>query len=273
VTEAGHRLDGYDAEVRLHDELLRRACGVRVRDHVLDIGCGSGQTTCGAARMARAGSALGIDVSASAIERARELARPQQVPNVTFECADAQVHRFPQERFDLAMSRFGTMFFDDPVAAFANVGRALRPAGRLVMMVWQAPERNEWEMAIRGALAGAGEPGAVEPGGAETGAVAYAGQDAFSLADPPAVTGILEAAGFAHIGFADVHEPVYYGPDVAAALDWVRGFSSTRQALSRLDPAAAARALGRLRQTLAAHLRGDGVWFDSRAWIVTARRH
>jgi SAM-dependent methyltransferase len=259
VTEAGHHLSGYDAEVRLHDKLLRRACGVRVSDHVLDIGCGLGQTTCEAARAARAGSALGIDVSAPAIERARELAGRQQLPNVTFECADAQVHRFPRERFDLAMSRFGTMFFDDPVAAFANVAQALRPAGRLVMMVWQAPESNEWEVAIRRALAGAGEPGAA----------ASAGQDAFSLADPAAVTGILDAAGFAVVGFVDVHEPVYYGPDVAAAIDWVGGFSCTKQALSRLDPAASAAALGRLREMLAAHLRDDGVWFDSRAWIVT----
>jgi SAM-dependent methyltransferase len=262
VTEAGHHLSGYDAEVRLHDELLRRACGVRDSDHVLDIGCGLGQTTCEAARTARAGSALGIDISASAIERARELAGPQQLANVTFECGNAQVHGFPPERFDLAMSRFGTMFFDDPVAAFANVGRALRPAGRLVMMVWQAPERNEWEVAIRRALAGAGEPGAA----------ASAGLDAFSLADPAAVTGILDAAGFADIGFADVREPVFYGPDVDAALDWVCGFLGTKEALSRLDPAAAAGALGRLREMLAAHRSDDGVCFDSRAWIVTAHR-
>ncbi len=70
----------------------------------------------------------------------------------------------------------------------------------------------------------------------------------------------------------DVHEPVYYGPDVSAALDWVRGFASTRDALNRLDPADAARAVGRLREMLAAHLSGDGVWFDSRAWIIAARR-
>jgi hypothetical protein len=69
-----------------------------------------------------------------------------------------------------------------------------------------------------------------------------------------------------------VHEPVYYGPDLAAALDWVRGFASTRAALNRLDPVGAARAVGRLREMLAAHLSGDGVWFDSRAWIFTARR-
>jgi ubiquinone/menaquinone biosynthesis C-methylase UbiE len=253
----------YDAELRRHDVLLRRACGVQPHEQVLDIGCGSGQTTCAAARVARAGGALGVDISASAIERARELGRAQDVRNVTFGCADAQVHRFRQERFDLAMSRFGTMFFDDPVAAFANVGRALRPAGRLVMMVWQAHERNEWEVAIRQSLAGT-------EGSAAAGSV---GSDAFSLGDPPAVTKTLEAAGFADVAFTDVSEPVCYGPDVAAGLDWIRGFACTREALSRLDPAAAARALERLREMLAAHLSGNGVWFDSRAWIVTARRH
>jgi hypothetical protein len=154
------------------------------------------------------------------------------------------------------------MFFAGPVAAFANVGRALGPAGRLVMMVWQAHDRNEWDVAIRQSLA--------VPGGSA--AVASAGPDPFSLADPQAVTGILEAAGFADVAFTDVHEPVYYGPDVAAALDWVRGFRCTSDVLSRLDPAAAARALERLREMLAAHLSGNGVWFDSRAWIVTARR-
>ena len=252
----------YDAEVQLHNEVLRRALGVQGDEHVLDIGCGSGQITREAARMAQAGSALGVDISASAIERARVLAQALEIHNVTFECADAQVHPFPQEHFDLAMSRFGTMFFDDPVAAFGNVGRALRPGGRLVMMVWQTAERNEWEMAIRQALSGTeGSP-----------AAASAGQDAFSLADPPAVTRILEAAGFAAVTFTDVDKPVCYGPDVDFALEMVCGFASTRDVLSRLDRAAADRALGRLREMLAAHLYGDGVWFDSRAWIVTARR-
>jgi SAM-dependent methyltransferase len=213
--------------------------------------------------MARAGSAFGVDISASAIERARELAQAQGAHNVTFERADAQVHLFPQKRFDLAISRFGTMFFSDPVAAFGNAGRALRPSGLLVMMVWQDRERNEWDVAIRQSLAG--------PGGSA--ADASAGPNPFSLADPPTVTEILEAAGFTDVTFTDVREPMYFGPDVAAALDWVRGYAYTNEVLNRLDPAAAARALGRLREMLAAHMSGNGVWFDSRAWIVTARRH
>src|SRR5207244_373757 len=168
---------GYDAELRRHNEVLRRACGIQFRDHVLDIGCGTGQTTRQAARTARAGSALGVDVCAPAIERARELAGAEGLGNVTFEHASAQVHRFPPERFDLAISRFGAMFFDDPGVAFSNIRRALRPAGRLVMMVWQACERNEWDVAIRRSLGVAAEP-AVTPSG---------GPDPFSLADPPAV--------------------------------------------------------------------------------------
>jgi SAM-dependent methyltransferase len=262
---SGHTpsLSGYDAELRRHNEVLRRACGVQLHDHVLDIGCGAGQTTRQAARTAQAGSALGVDISAPAIERARELARAEGLRNVTFEQADAQVHRFPQERFDLAISRFGTMFFDDPSAAFANISRALRPAGRLVMMVWQAHVRNEWDVAIHQSLGAADGPVTIPAGG----------PGPFSLADPPVVTEILEAAGFAGVAFTDVHEPVYYGPDVATALDWVRGFACTSEVLKRLDPAAAARAAGRLREALAAHLSDDGVWFSSRAWIVTAHRH
>jgi SAM-dependent methyltransferase len=252
----------YDAELRRHMEVLRRAWGVRPTDHVLDIGCGIGQTTREAAGMARAGSALGVDISASAIESARALARAEGLPNVAFECADAQTHRFPRQSFDLAVSRFGTMFFDDPAAAFANIGWALRPAGRLVMMVWQDHQLNEWDVAINQSLAG--HQGAVT--------VADHGPDPFSLADRPTVEGILQAAGFTGVTFTDVHEPVYYGPDVPAALDWACGFTGTKKMLERLDPAAAARAIGRLRQMLAAHMTDDGVWFNSRAWIVTAHR-
>jgi hypothetical protein len=85
------------------------------------------------------------------------------------------------------------------------------------------------------------------------------------------VTEILEAAGFADVSFTDVREPMYFGPDADAALDWVGGYTSTRNILGRMEPSAAADALGRLREMLAAHLGDDGVWFDSRAWIVRAR--
>jgi SAM-dependent methyltransferase len=154
----------YDAELRLLNDVLRRAYGIERHDQVLDIGCGAGQTTREAARMAAEGGALGLDLSVEAIGRARELAQAGGVRNATFVHADAQVHPFPSERFDLAISRFGTMFFLDPVAAFANIGRALRPAGRLVTMVWQGHEQNEWSLAIEEALgASSDEPASEAP--------------------------------------------------------------------------------------------------------------
>ncbi len=248
---------GYDAELRRHNDVLRRSADVQPHDHVLDIGCGAGLTTRQAARAARAGSALGVDVSETAIAHARELARSEGLRNVTFAHADAQVHPFPPAGFDLAISRFGTMFFDDAGAAFTNVARALRPAGRLLMLVWQAAERNEWDVAVRRSLRIEG---------------AAAGPDPFSLADPATVREILHAAGFSEVALTDVDEPICFGPDVAAALDWVHGFTCTREALKRLDPAAATHAKEELRRVLAEHLHDDGVWFDARAWLVTARR-
>ncbi len=252
----------YDAELGRHNEVLRRVADVRINDAVLDIGCGTGHTTRQAAQAARSGSALGVDVSASAVQRARDLSRAQGIGNVAFEHADAQAYRFPQQHFDLAVSRFGTMFFDDPPAAFANIGSALRPDGRLVMMVWQVRERNEWAVAIRQSVEPANRPGDA----------ASDGPDAFSLGDPAVVKEILRGAGFVGVGFTEVVEPVYYGHDVAAALDWVRGFSSISTILRQLDPVEAAGVENRLRAVLARHLHDDGVWFGSGAWIVTAHR-
>jgi SAM-dependent methyltransferase len=251
----------FDAELRLHDEVLRRTYNIRADDRVLDIGCGTGRTTRDAARSAGKGSALGVDISASMIERARELARAESVHNVAFEQGDAQVHHFPKDSFDLAISRFGTMFFDDPDAAFTNIAVALRSAGRLVMMVWQEHEHNEWSVVIEGALGREGSP-----------VPAPEAREPFSLADQDTVEAILGAAGFGAATFTDVHEPVYYGPDVAAALEWVGGFSSTRELLMRLGAADAERALERLREALAVHASDRGVWLDSRAWIVEVRR-
>ncbi len=250
----------YDAELSLLNDVLRRAYGIERHDHVLDVGCGAGQTTREAARMAAEVGALGVDVSAETIARARELAQAEGLRNVTFEHGDAQVHPFRSGRFDLAISRFGTIFFLDPDAAFANVRRALRPAGRLVMMVWQGHEQNEWSLAIEEVLGGSTDAPATEA------------PDPFSLADPAKVERILDAAGFTDVTFTDVHRPIYYGRDVAAALEWVRGFTCTKEVLARVGAASAERALGRLRETLAAHTSRDGVWFDTRAWIVKARR-
>jgi SAM-dependent methyltransferase len=250
----------FDGGAQAHNERFRAATGVSEADRVLDVGCGTGQSTRDAARAAAGGSALGIDLSAQMLAHARRAGRAEGLRNVRFEQADAQVHQFPAAAFDVAISRFGSMFFADPVAAFGNIGRALRAGGRLVLMVWQARERNEWATAISQAIAG----GMAVPPPPASGP--------FSLADPAVTTGILTAAGFTGVSFTDVCEAVCYGPDATVALDVVSGLRSTRDLLAGMDAAQARPALDRLRAVLAAHRSGAGVYFGARTWIVTARR-
>lgn len=250
----------YDAEVIRYNERFRVATGVGRGDRVLDIGCGAGQSTRDAARAAPPGDALGVDLSAQMLEHARRRSDEEGVHNVTFEQADAQRHPFPSNHFDVAISRFGTMFFADPVEAFTNIGRALGPAARLAMLVWQDGDRQEWAAAIRESL------------GAGRALPDRAGADPFSLGDPATAKRILDAAGFAEVSLTDLHEPIYYGPDVATAFDAVLTLRMAQDPLAELAADDRERALERLRATLAAHESDRGVWFDSRAWIVTAHR-
>ena len=126
---------------------------IRAADRVLDIGCGNGRSTCDVAGLAPAGSATGLDLSSAMLAVARSRAAQLGLTNVRFERADAQVHPFDRAAVDLVVSAFGTMFFDDPVAAFGNLRGALVPDGRLAVLVWRDLALNEWVSAVRDALA------------------------------------------------------------------------------------------------------------------------
>jgi ubiquinone/menaquinone biosynthesis C-methylase UbiE len=249
-----NRADFYDAELRRHNERFRAALDIGPRDRVLDIGCGAGQSTREAARAAIDGRVLGVDVSEELIRVARARSAEEGLRNVGFTLGDAQVHAFPAELFDLCISRFGVMFFANPAVAFTTIGRAMRPGARLVFLVWQGRDRNEWATAIQEALT---------PGSAPSPAAT------FSLGDPTATTELLAAAGFASVTFAEVHEPVFYGPSFDAAYDAVVELFVGREALAGTE---LTEALQRLRSLLEAHCTPEGVLFDSRAWIVTARK-
>ena len=247
----------YDAELRRYNEHFRTAADVRQGDHVLDIGCGAGQTTREAARATgRGGAVLGVDVSAAMLERARRLADEERLDNITFECADAQTHSFAASRFDVCISRFGTMFFADPVVAFANIGRAIRPEGRLVILVWQGREHNEWATSIDEALTADAAP------------LPVTAASTFSLGDLATTRHILAAAGFGNIEVADVRESVFYGADVDVAYSAVADLWKVDDRIATMEPATATRTINRLRATLEAHRTDAGVLFDSRAWIV-----
>ena len=253
-------LDFYDSELRAHHEHLRAAHGLSPGEEVVDIGCGTGLTTREAARAAAPGRVVGVDLSERMLERARQLTAAERLDNVRYELGDAQMQRFEPAGFDVAISRFGTMFFSDPAAAFANIAAALRPEARLVLLVWQPHEHNEWARAIDAALGDAARP--PQPGA-----------DPFSLGDAEATAGLLKGAGFEGVRLEDVHEPVFYGNDLDAALAVVRGFQDTRAALASLSDGEAARTVERLREMLTAHHSDErGVVLDSRSWLITARR-
>ncbi|MCW2756708.1 MAG: methyltransferase [Nocardioidaceae bacterium] len=250
----------YDAELRRYHARLLQAADIDQDARVLDVGCGAGQTTRAAGRTAASGQALGIDISAPMLARARRLTDVEGLSNVVFECGDVQVHPLPAERFTAGISRFGTMFFADPGAAFANIAQAMCPGAILTQLVWQQPSRQEWHVAIHEALTD------------EAGAPATSsGEAAFSLADPAQVVGILTGAGFVDVRLDDVREPVCYGADGASALDAIQSLRMTERVLRDLDATSAERALSRLRALLDAR-DDDGVWFESAAWLVTARR-
>src|SRR5215218_7125315 len=194
------------------------------------------------------------------LERARQRTAAERLDNVRYDLGDVQVHRFDHAGFDVAISRFGTMFFSDPAAAFANIATALRPGARLVLLVWQRREDNEWARAIDAALGDAVQPPPAD-------------EDPFSMGDAEATARLLSGAGFAGIRFDDVREPVLYGHDLDAALAFVRGWQDTSAALASLSDGEAARTVERLREALAAHHSDErGVVLDSRSWLITARR-
>jgi SAM-dependent methyltransferase len=252
-------VDIYDAELRAHHEHLRAAYGIRPGDEVVDIGCGAGLTTREAGRLAAPGGVVGVDVSERMLDRARELTAAERLDNVRYELGDAQVHRFDPAGFDVAISRYGTMFFNDPAAAFANIAAALRPDARLVLLVWQRRQDNDGLLAFDAALGDPPPP--------------PTGLDPCSLGDAEATTRLLEGAGFDGIHFEDVDEPVFYGHDIDAALEIVTGFLDTKAALASMSDAEADRAVERLRETLVAHYSDDrGIALDSRSWLITARR-
>lgn len=260
MSVSSNSVDFYDAELRAHHEHLRAAYAIRPGHGVLDIGCGTGLTTREAARAAAPGGVVGVDISEPMLERARQLTAAERLDNVRYELGDAQVHRFDSASFDVVISRFGTMFFSDPAAAFANIAAALAPEARLVALVWQPHDRNGWARAIDAALGDAAQP-------------PRPGADPFSLGDVEATAGILEDAGFDAVRFEDIHEPVFYGRELDAALAVVRGFQDTAAALASLSESEAARTVERLREMLAAHHSDvHGVALDSRSWLITARR-
>jgi SAM-dependent methyltransferase len=253
--------DRFDRAVAPHHDRLMAAAAISAGERVLDIGCGTGQTTRDAARAASpGGTALGVDLSSGMLDVARARAADDGLDNVAFAQVDAQVHPFDPASFDVAISRTGAMFFGEPVVAFTNVARALRPGGRMALVAWQSFADNEWIREITGALTG-GRPLSPPPPDAP---------GPFSLADPARVHALLDAAGFVDVDLTGVSAPEWFGVDADDAHAFVLGL--TGWMLRDADDDTRGRAVDALRSTMRAHEGPDGVTFASAAWVITAKR-
>ncbi len=256
------RADRFDAASAAFDPALFEAAGIGAADRVLDVGCGAGVSTRAAARVAVDGHATGIDLSAPLLAEARRRSAAAGLANTTFVQGDAQVHPFESASFEVAVSGFGVMFLGDPVTAFTNLARALRPGGRLAVLSWQPLARNEWLLTLRRTLA-AGRPLPEPPGDAP---------GPFGLSDPDRVRRVLAAAGFGSVHVADVPAVVRLGADAEDAFDFVAGLGMTRGLLGGLDDGVRRAVLDELRATLAEHATPDGVLLGAAAWLTTAHR-
>jgi SAM-dependent methyltransferase len=248
----------FDRAVAGHDGRFQAAAAIQPTDRVLDIGCGNGQNTRDAARRAQSGSALGVDLSAPMLEFARKAAEADGLTNLSFLQADAQVYPFEPASFDLAICRTSAMFFADPVAALANIARALCPGGRLVLLTWQPLAGNEWLDKIASALAGGREPRIPPPG-----------VGPFALSDPDRIRALLSEAGFGDVNVIGNEAPIWFGADAADAYQFILGQMGWM--LEGLDDHGRAAALDALRAATAAHETPDGVTFASATWITTGR--
>ncbi|WP_340685647.1 class I SAM-dependent methyltransferase [Amycolatopsis coloradensis] len=249
----------YDAVNSGFNEFLFDAAGIGERDRVLDIGCGNGQVTRLAAVRAPLGGSTGIDLSAPMLATARARAEAEGVANVVFEQGDVQVFPFGDGVFDVALSRFAVTFFADPVAAFANVRRALKPGGRLAFLCMTALAGTDL-----GAVFGALAPFLPTPTGEDgTGPTAFA--------DPARVRSVLTGAGFRDVACDRVEADQVWGRDVPDAAGFIADWGPVKYHLGQVSAEAANSVREALSAALGPFEGSGGVRLRGAAWLVRAK--
>jgi len=261
------RLEGrLDESLQPFADGLFSAVHLRPGERVLDVGCGCGATTLEAARrVAPGGQALGVDISAIMLTRARERARELGLGNAAFEVVDAQSDPLPAGEFDAVISRFGVMFFAHPEAAFANLLSALRPDGRLAFVCWQKIDANPWMfLPTLAAMQHVAIQRPTDP---------YA-PGPFAFADAERVRGLMERAGWRDVTTSRFEIPFAAGGggSLEEAVDFMMEMGPAAQALRESDAATRARVREAIYETMKPFERNGGVLMDAAAWIFSARR-
>lgn len=258
------RADQRDKVLAPVADVLLAAAAPSPGTRVLDIGCGCGATTLMvASQVSETGSATGLDLSAPMLDLARQRATAAGATNTNFMLADAQTHGFEPDSIDLAISRFGTMFFSDPAAAFINIGTALRPGGWLCLATWQPLAANEWLTVPGAALLRHTDLPATTPD--EPGM--------FAQSDPEIVTATLTAAGFIDVNIGAREITFTLGQTVDEAVEYLADSGPARVMLETIPEGPARRAaLADVHGALVDHHDNSGVRLGGGIWLITAIR-
>jgi ubiquinone/menaquinone biosynthesis C-methylase UbiE len=250
----------------VHGEAALKLFGPGVGERVLDIGCGFGDATLRIAEMVGSdGEAVGVDVSPRFIEAARRDALEAGAANVRFSVADVQTDPLGGP-YELVFSRFGTMFFANPVAALRNVRSALRSGGRLVMVVWRRRTDNDWLFRAQRVV----EEIVARP---EEYDEPTCGPGPFSMADADTTSEVLEHAGYTEVCLRRHDVPMLIGSDLDEAIELVTALGPAGEILRLAGERAAhlhEQVHAALRAGMAEYVGGDGVRAPSSTWIVTA---
>ncbi|MBV9816241.1 MAG: class I SAM-dependent methyltransferase [Alphaproteobacteria bacterium] len=249
---------------RVNDLLLARSA-VRPGEKVLEVGCGTGAATMPLAEaVGETGEVVGIDISEPMLTAARQRISQRDQHNVTLLRGDAQIYLFPPDRFDLITSRFGVMFFADPIAAFQNLLGATRPGGRLCFACWAPLEENRhWLIPYEVALRHLGPPAPKPP--REPGPLAFS--------EPDYVRSVLEVAGYGHIEIRR-ETPDIIGASPAEEAEHACIMGPSGRLIEEKKPPDSVRELIKREMTeaFAAYAKGGDMALPSTVFLVTARR-
>lgn len=249
-----------------HSDAIFPTLEVNAGERILDVGCGFGDTACMLAeRVGPTGEVVGIDCCDAFMADGRKEAAEKGLGNVTFVEGDVEIYPFEAD-FDMVFSRFGTMFFSNPVAAMKNMRRALKPGGRMTLIVWRDRADNHWGTVPKEVLL----RHLPEPGDdAQT-----CGPGPFSQADREMVTGQLRAAGFEEIGFERVDAPFRTGLSVEDAINFQLAVGPAGEIYREAGALAHEKhdvIMADLAEAYRPYVRDDGVYMPSSSWVITAR--